>query len=214
MDASYSARNAASLAGSLVPSISTSLISGPTDCSVAVRKCCGLSAGLSINPFSKVRSLTASPSRSRIIGRSPHCTGCNDRGWRADFDFLLQPASLIRTLEGRYEGRQSVAAPVYRNGALTLLMADARTGETPEQAHARQMAEIDARAAGALIDHDPDDCGLFELPTGGEPLVRPPLIGNGLAAEAAHSAQRSAGPEHRSNGPRSIGDILGHAHGD
>jgi hypothetical protein len=143
------------------------------------------------------------------IGRSPHCTGCNDRGWRADFDFLLQPSSLIRTLEGRYEGRQSVAAPVYRNGALALLMADARTGETPEQAQARQMAEIDARAAGALIDHVPDDCGLFELPTGGEPLVRPPLIGNGLAAEAAHSAQRSAGPERRSNRSRAIGDVLG-----
>lgn len=36
------------------------------------------------------------------VGKSAHCHGANERGWRADFDFLLQPKSLIRAIEGRY----------------------------------------------------------------------------------------------------------------
>ena len=30
--------------------------------------------------------------------------GDNDRGWKADFDFMLQPVSLLRVLEGFYSG--------------------------------------------------------------------------------------------------------------
>ena len=42
---------------------------------------------------------------------SPHCTGDNDRGWRADLTFLLQQKSFIRLMEGGYDGgrRQSPA---------------------------------------------------------------------------------------------------------
>lgn len=36
------------------------------------------------------------------IRASPFCRGQNDRGWRADFDFLLQPKSFRRLLEGGY----------------------------------------------------------------------------------------------------------------
>lgn len=36
------------------------------------------------------------------VGRSPHCRGANDRGWKADLDFVCQPKSWRRLLEGSY----------------------------------------------------------------------------------------------------------------
>jgi pyocin large subunit-like protein len=36
------------------------------------------------------------------VAGSAFCRGASESGWRADFDFLLQPKSLIRVLEGRY----------------------------------------------------------------------------------------------------------------
>lgn len=50
------------------------------------------------------------------IGASSHCRGQNDLGWHADFDFLLQPKSLIRAIEGRYDDRPAIARP--RPGSL------------------------------------------------------------------------------------------------
>jgi hypothetical protein len=50
------------------------------------------------------------------VERSPFCRGENDRGWRADFDFILQPRSLAKLLE---HGYQQAAAP-YRNSALQM----------------------------------------------------------------------------------------------
>ncbi len=37
------------------------------------------------------------------LERSAFCRGENDRGWRADFDFLLQPKSFVKLLEGAYD---------------------------------------------------------------------------------------------------------------
>jgi hypothetical protein len=37
------------------------------------------------------------------LERSDFCRGKNDRGWRADFDFLLQPKSFTKLLEGAYD---------------------------------------------------------------------------------------------------------------
>jgi uncharacterized protein YdaU (DUF1376 family) len=37
------------------------------------------------------------------IGRSPFLRGENKNGWRADFDFVLQPKSFVRMLEGSYD---------------------------------------------------------------------------------------------------------------
>jgi hypothetical protein len=37
------------------------------------------------------------------IERSPFCRGENPRGWRADFDFLLQPKSFAKLIEGSYD---------------------------------------------------------------------------------------------------------------
>lgn len=36
---------------------------------------------------------------------SDFCNGFNDRGWKADFDFLLREATLTRTLEGKYDDK-------------------------------------------------------------------------------------------------------------
>ena len=38
----------------------------------------------------------------RKAGNSSHCTGQNDRGWRAGFDFLVGPG-FLKTLEGNYD---------------------------------------------------------------------------------------------------------------
>lgn len=37
------------------------------------------------------------------LARNPWLHGENDRGWRADFDFLLQPKSFTRLIEGGYD---------------------------------------------------------------------------------------------------------------
>jgi hypothetical protein len=36
---------------------------------------------------------------------SAFATGENDRGWRADFDFLIRPGTLTKVLEGKYDNR-------------------------------------------------------------------------------------------------------------
>lgn len=36
------------------------------------------------------------------IERSPFLRGDNDRGWKANFDFLLQPGSFVKLIEGVY----------------------------------------------------------------------------------------------------------------
>lgn len=42
------------------------------------------------------------------IERNPWMHGDNDRGWRADFDFMLQPSSFQKLIEGSYDRAQSV----------------------------------------------------------------------------------------------------------
>jgi len=37
------------------------------------------------------------------VRASPFLRGRNDRGWRADFDFLLQQSSFVKLIEGRYD---------------------------------------------------------------------------------------------------------------
>ena len=37
------------------------------------------------------------------IKLSPFCRGKNDRGWRADFDWLIKPETANKVLEGRYD---------------------------------------------------------------------------------------------------------------
>jgi DNA-binding transcriptional MocR family regulator len=46
------------------------------------------------------------------LARSPFCTGQNDRGWRANFDFLLRPGTHLKVSEGAYDRAASGAAAV------------------------------------------------------------------------------------------------------
>ena len=39
------------------------------------------------------------------LAQSDFCNGANDRGWKADFDFLCQPKSFNRLIEGGYDNR-------------------------------------------------------------------------------------------------------------
>jgi hypothetical protein len=37
------------------------------------------------------------------VSRSPFCNGRNDRSWRATFDWILQPESRLKVMEGKYD---------------------------------------------------------------------------------------------------------------
>jgi uncharacterized protein YdaU (DUF1376 family) len=37
---------------------------------------------------------------------SRFCLGVNDKGWKADFDFLLQESSFVKLMEGKYDDRK------------------------------------------------------------------------------------------------------------
>jgi hypothetical protein len=47
----------------------------------------------------------------RRMAASPFCRGVNERKWEADFDFLLQPDTQHKVLEGKYDPRGPVAPP-------------------------------------------------------------------------------------------------------
>jgi len=50
------------------------------------------------------------------LSRSNFCTGQNDRGWRADFDFLLKADTATKTLEGRYDNREGLKNGMTEDG--------------------------------------------------------------------------------------------------
>lgn len=43
------------------------------------------------------------------VAASPHCTGQNDRGWRADLDFIATASKFVNIIEGRYDARPRLA---------------------------------------------------------------------------------------------------------
>ena len=57
---------------------------------------------------------------------SGHCLGNNDRGWTASFDFLLQPSSLTKLMEGNYDDRTAVSEKPENPYALAILEDRAR----------------------------------------------------------------------------------------
>lgn len=43
----------------------------------------------------------------RRVASSQFCTGSNDRGWKATFDWFLQPGTIAKVMEGKYDGKQA-----------------------------------------------------------------------------------------------------------
>jgi hypothetical protein len=66
------------------------------------------------------------------VERSSHCRGENDRHWRADLDFVCQPKSWRRLLEGSYTGGEAATAgaaslaaiPKFPNAAIRAYVVD------------------------------------------------------------------------------------------
>lgn len=56
-----------------------------------------------LRPFLKRHSPDDITEAIWAIPRSPFLRGENDRGWRANFDFLLQPSSFTKISEGAYD---------------------------------------------------------------------------------------------------------------
>ncbi len=45
------------------------------------------------------------------IATSPFCNGDNDRGWKANFDFILKKVTRTRVLEGQYANFKKISQP-------------------------------------------------------------------------------------------------------
>lgn len=46
------------------------------------------------------------------VQASPFLTGQNDRGWRADFDFVVRESSFTKIMEGKYDRTEQVSAAI------------------------------------------------------------------------------------------------------
>lgn len=64
-----------------------------------------LSASRTLKLKARLREYTVDEWREALaaIERSSFLRGDNNRGWRADFDFLLQPSTFIKLIEGCYD---------------------------------------------------------------------------------------------------------------
>jgi hypothetical protein len=51
-----------------------------------------------------------------MINASKFCRGENDRGWKASFDWIIRPDSILRTLEGKYTDRSKVGTTRSESG--------------------------------------------------------------------------------------------------
>ena len=55
-----------------------------------------------INKLLKEMSLDEIKKAFKSINDSRFCTGINERGWKASFDFCIEPDNLAKALEGKY----------------------------------------------------------------------------------------------------------------
>ena len=49
----------------------------------------------------------------KIANESSFLVGDNDRGWKADFDFLIREDKFVNILEGKYGGRKKIKNTVH-----------------------------------------------------------------------------------------------------
>ncbi|WP_311271058.1 hypothetical protein [Sphingobium sp. WCS2017Hpa-17] len=81
------------------------------------------------------------------VGASPLCHGDNDRGWYATFDFILQPKSFAKLLEGAYgprpcEGKPS-AKPSIAGGSLFDQLREGKITEAEFHAQRAKLAQTE-----------------------------------------------------------------------
>lgn len=88
----------------------------------------------------------------RRMAGSAFCRGENDRGWRADLDFLCQPKSFNGLLEGKYDDRprQQPQAPPQKS-------AFHQRQDSIYQQLKRQTGDRDDQFAGTTLDIGPGD---------------------------------------------------------
>lgn len=88
------------------------------------------------------------------VGQSNFCTGINERGWKADLDFVLQDKSFLGLIEGKYDNREPVSQSPPRKqtmadftGALLRQMTEPQ-GQNHESDHHNRPAIEGRNAAG------------------------------------------------------------------
>lgn len=52
------------------------------------------------------------------ISKSEFCLGKNDRGWKADFDWILQPDVVLKVMEGKYDNRMAEPVKAFEDSNL------------------------------------------------------------------------------------------------
>lgn len=73
------------------------------------------------------------------VRASSFCCGGNDRGWKSDFDWFLQPDVVLKIMEGKYDNREVGKAAT---GAMALVLA----GEELKRVEAR-IKQLSAEAS-------------------------------------------------------------------
>lgn len=73
------------------------------------------------------------------IAKSPFCTGDNDRGWLASFDFLIQPETRHKVDEGKYDPRSH--GPRGPNGGGPAMSAEVKAELADLELKRRALAE-------------------------------------------------------------------------
>ena len=70
------------------------------------------------------------------LRNAPFCLGDNDRGWRANLDFLLQPASFTKLIEGYYVSKSG------KKNSLDDILEHSQTSTERVMEHLRSKGEI------------------------------------------------------------------------
>lgn len=117
-------------------------------------KCKGLSKARRAKMSQRLTEIRGTDDWLRVIEKlknSDFCNGANDRGWRADFDFLLKPDTPLRALEGKYDNMAKATPKNWDYEAMKVFEAVRKYGATKagNEALGDHLSEL-TRAAGGL----------------------------------------------------------------